>query len=96
MTQGPTCYYDTWMYAVRHGGTIVHGTVIGGYPRRTIRHAWVEFDDGTVWDPQFCEVLSRDKYYELVEARPSRRYDMADATTRSFRTKRFGGPWEEE
>lgn len=89
----PQCYYDALMYAVRSGrGTIVHGSVVGGSPKRRIKHAWVEFGD-KVYDPQLDEELDRVHYYELMSARPSHRYSVEDAINRSFRSGIYGGPW---
>ena len=88
------CYYDAWMHLVRQGyGELVHGTVYGGYPKRVIKHAWVEYD-GKVYDPQLWEEFNKDFYYETFSARPERRYNLEDATVKSFRTEIYGGPWE--
>lgn len=87
------CYYDAWMYLVRQGyGELVHGTIVGGYPKRVIEHAWAEYDN-KAWDPQLCEEFDKDYYYEFFQAKPRRRYGVEEATVRSFRDKVYGGPW---
>ena len=86
------CYEQSFKYLQDLGkGTLVHGYITGGYPRRSINHAWVEFDD-EVWDPQMDEVIDKDLYYQLVDARPSRKFTLEQAIKILFKKKHWG-PW---
>jgi len=84
------------MYLVRQGyGELVHGTIVGGYPKRVIKHAWAEYED-KVWDPQLCEEFDKDFYYETFQGKPMRRYSIEEAIVKSLRNKVYGGPFEDD
>ena len=88
-----TCYPDSWRYVMRHTeGVLVHGTAISLGKR--INHAWVELPDGTVWEPSSQAILSKERYYALVDPVVEDRY-TADEAAHMLSVGKHG-PWTEE
>jgi len=72
-------------------GSLVHGKILAGYPKRWMGHAWVEFGS-QIYDPVLDETIDKEKYYDLVSARPSKSYGFETALEKVITTRHMG-PW---
>jgi len=72
--------------------TLVHGEVFGGFPKRWIRHAWVELDD-TVYEPNEKLLFNRELFYDSFRAKAIKRYSKEEAYINALKYKHLG-PWE--
>lgn len=83
------CYISSRRFAIKIRGDYVEGVLIGGYPQRKIRHAWVE-KDNFVYDPTIPEAMDKEEYYSVYKAKPYLRTDGITATLKSSKEKRPG------
>jgi len=93
------CYQLAWKFlndlAKKKGaGTkafLVHGTIVGGMPARTIAHAWVEFGD-EVYEPQHGDTWKKEEFYGNFKAVSGKVYRTEDALIKAVLYKSYG-PW---
>ena len=93
------CYELAWRYLKdlakeKGAGTkafLVHGTVIGGIPTRTIQHAWVEFGE-KVYEPQSGDVMNKREFYRVFKAVSLKVYPTEKALVNAVLWKTYG-PW---
>jgi hypothetical protein len=70
---------------------LVHGTIEGfGYPPNP--HAWVEFDEGSVWEPITEQIFTPDGWEAFAHPQVEVRYTKAEARERAMFTGHWG-PW---
>ncbi len=75
-----TCYPDAWRYVMRHADespVLVHGTAVTLSGR--IGHAWVELQDGTVWEPASEAIFTKEKFFSLVQGIGENRFTVEEA-----------------
>jgi hypothetical protein len=58
-----------------------------------MRHAWVETDDGRVYDPTYNQYFPLEQYLAEQQAVAMYRYSQAEARRHMIET-RHHGPWE--
>lgn len=75
--------------------TLVHGRVWRGIPGELIDHAWIETDDGQVYDPVKNAYMPRRQYHSMRRAVDVRRYTKQEAMALCAEAKHFG-PWQPE
>jgi hypothetical protein len=68
---------------------LVHG-VVGG----RLGHAWIELDDGTVYDPVLDQRVPVDEYTTMFHAVAERRYTRAEALENMLKNNKHG-PWHD-
>jgi hypothetical protein len=68
---------------------LVHGVV-----RERFGHAWIELDDGTVYDPVVDLHLPADEYTTRAHAVAERRYTRAEALENMLKNNKYG-PWHD-
>lgn len=91
------CYELAWRWLSRsREGTLVHGSLFAGEPRRRIDHAWVEFTDEVggplVYEPSSEALLKRSTFYLRFKAKPAQKYTWEEAAKLALMTKHYG-PW---
>ena len=74
--------------------TLVHGRIsqLKGDDDYMIDHAWVELEDGTIYDPVRDKCVPADVYVSLWSAEAERRYSRED-TMRVTAATGHSGPW---
>jgi len=86
------CYKDAWKTLSGLGkGTLVHGTVLGGYPLRSTEHAWIELGD-EVYEPHSAEFMDRKEFYKGFKAKAGRKYGFEEAMVMLLKQGNYG-PW---
>ena len=74
-------------------GRIVHGQAVDPKSGKRIDHAWIEF--GTmVIDPTISDgMIRKTRYYEVLQAKPKKRYTMTQAINQAFKLKKGFSKW---
>lgn len=88
------CFANVNRWNTKHGtdtDRVVHGKVTNA-EGKTFDHAWIERENGTVVDPTTGVILSKDKYYALLNAQPEASYTSTEAVINQMRA-RHHGPW---
>jgi hypothetical protein len=89
------CYELAGREVSDNGGTLVHGTIVSLRFATPIGHAWVERADGTVWEPVTEVTHTAERFTELLQAVPIRRYDQEAVWVEMLRQHTWG-PWEDD
>jgi len=92
------CYRLAGSYVIDHGGTLVHGTINGrkwGLADLDNPHAWVELEDGMIFDAVLGSMFDADSYYVVFQATPLKRYTSDRVRELTLETEHWG-PWKEE
>src|SRR6516225_1567550 len=72
---------DSWM--------LVHGGLGGGW----FHHAWIELDDGRIYDPSFNDYTPADQYATKRRAVADHRYSRTEVCALLGTTPNYYGPW---
>ena len=73
--------------------TLVHGRVWRGIPGELIDHAWIELDDGRVYDPVKNTYMPGRQYRLMRKVVEVRRYTKQEAMALCAEAKHYG-PWQ--
>ncbi len=86
------CYVLSGRYVSSHpGSTLVHGSIEGmGNPR--IGHAWVELEDGQIFDPIVNQTFDPYVYNAFFKAIIDNKYTFSDTLKITVSTGHWG-PW---
>lgn len=86
------CYQLALQYLLAgNKGTLVHGTVFAGWPRRRLHHAWIEAGN-QVYEPIEDELVDKSEFYRLYGAKVSKRYGSTKAFEKVLKEGNYG-PW---
>lgn len=93
------CYQQAGYFVMDHrGATLVHGTVSIGQAKSedgsgvAIAHAWVELNDGFVYDGVQDRFYEKADYYAKMRAAAEQTYGGQEACEMMLERKTFG-PW---
>ena len=87
------CFANVNKWNALHGekdDIVVHGKVTN-IDGKTFDHAWVERDEKVI-DPTTAVVMAKDKYYDLLKAKPEGKYTSTQAIQNQIRARNHG-PW---
>ena len=89
------CYRLAAQYAIANRGKLIHGSIEGmGKPR--LDHAWVELDDGSVWEPTLGQLFDANIFEIFASPIVHTRYNTwQEASLLALHTEHWG-PWEKE
>ena len=77
------CYRMTAEYVFRHpGARLIHGTIRhrqGPLAGKAIEHAWVDLEDGKVFDGVLQKFFEKKSYYRFWQAKEKRSFSQIDA-----------------
>ncbi len=87
------CFRNANKWNAKYGlktDKVIHGQVTN-VEGKTFAHAWIERGDKVV-DPTTGAALSKDKYYELLKAKPESSYSSIEAVRNQIKAGHHG-PW---
>lgn len=87
------CYELAGRFAMNNEGTaLVHGSIEGfGNPR--IGHAWVELENGKIWEPATGQEWDGDAFAGFFNPKLDEYYEHEELLKQVLRQKNWG-PWE--